>query len=85
MATYEVHFFKPYPSRKWYTTEKVEWIGSNRSYQTIDEFVDSLRHHFKKWPDRLSEMDAVCTETCPPHILRKGEWTKEDPRWKELE
>ena len=74
-----VDFFKS--SGKWYTTEAVEWIGGWRKDVLIhDAFAKSLRDHFKKSPDRLSTMDAVCLEPyheleCPIQI-KNGGWRK---------
>lgn len=80
-AMVRVDFFKP--SGKWYTTEAVKWTGGWVAKNCLihDAFIKSLRDHFKKTPNRLSEMDAVCLhpyhEYEHPICIRNGGWTKE--------
>lgn len=80
-----VDFFKQ--SGKWYTTEAVKWTGKYQpdsddphcdGWDIHKQLAKSLRDHFVKSPDRLSEMDAICLEPyheySHPIQLKVGEW-----------
>ena len=74
--TIEVHFFKP--SGKWYTTEDIEMECPEGLELISDAFEKALRNHFKDQPHRLTEMDAVCVDLCPPRMLRSGAWAESE-------
>ena len=73
-----VDFFKS--SGKWYTTEAVRWTGGYSHIDIHEAFKRSLRDHFKDYPNRLYEMDAVCLEPyhefSHPIQLKYGSWEK---------
>ena len=79
-----VDFFKE--SGEWHTTQAVKWTGSyltSSEYDgqlPCDAFAQSLRDHFKKCPDRLSDMDAICIEPYheykQPLQIKAGGWRK---------
>ncbi len=70
-----VDFFTP--TGKWKYTESVRWIGWDTPL-IHDAFKESLREHFKDFPNRLSDLDAVCLEPyhrySHPVMLKAGSW-----------
>jgi len=79
--TVTVYFFKS--SGKWYSTEAVKWTGKYYGNEQLiyDAFKQSLRDHFKDYPKRLGDMDAVCVEPYHEHehpiCIRNGGWNNE--------
>ncbi len=66
---------------RWCAREAVRWVaapGKWGSGSAREEFIVSLRNHFAKNPDRLSDMDAVCLFPCHafgyPLMIRAGGW-----------
>lgn len=79
-AMVRVDFFKS--SGKWYETEAVKWTGEWKGDKQLihDAFKKSLKDHFKDYPDRLSDMDAICLEPyheySHPIQVKNGGWNK---------
>lgn len=65
MSKVRVDFFRP--TGKWYTTEEMDWSGTNKDVNYA--FAESLRDHLKSGLGyRLDDMVAVCLS--PDHEFK---------------